>query len=135
MGVGLFVMFEPKISGANTFSTGTDGKCLAAALPLLDEICLDKGVTPFTRFIPDFDELAELAMESPEAASLVETMFDPGDALKIVSRLIKTMQAEDKWARGRTKRESEGVVTSLQLLQTDLKVARRKKARFCLSFY
>jgi hypothetical protein len=134
MGVGLFAMFEFEIAGADSFSTGTDGKSVAAATPLLDRIALDKGLTLFTRFIPDLEELAELALKSPRGTALPETWFDPHDGLKTVSQLIRALSAEKKWGKGWSKRDIEAVVAGLELLQKDLKVARRKKTRFCLSF-
>jgi hypothetical protein len=143
MGVSLIATFQPKLPGEIAFAfPQTDGKCLARAVPLLDEICAAKGVAPFTRFIPDVDDLADMSPEElEEAVEQREFDFDSGEGLKIVQMLIKELKTEEKWARGRTKRERDSakkeidaVIWSLELLESDLKVAKRKKVRFSLCF-
>src|SRR3984957_6734654 len=145
MGVSLIATFQPKLPGEIAFDfPQTDGKCLARAVPLLDEICTAKGVAPFTRFIPDVDvdDLADMSPEElDEAVEQREFDFDSGEGLKIVQMLIKELKTEEKWNRGRTKREKDSAkkeinaaIWSLELLESDLKVAKRKKARFSLCF-
>jgi hypothetical protein len=143
MGVSLIAIFQPKLPGEIAFGfPQTDGKCLARAVPLLDEICAAKGSVPFTRFIPEVDDLADMSPdELDEAVEQREFDFDSGEGLKIVQMLIKELKTKQKWIQGRTKRERESakeeiaaVVWSLELLQSDLKIAKRKKARFSLCF-
>jgi hypothetical protein len=123
------------IAGADAFSTQTDGKSVAAATPVLDEMCEQLGVTPFTHFIPDFDELADLAVEDPDRAALIETSFDSADGLRTVSRLIKALQADKKWVKRLPGKSAKAVVGGLQLLEQDLKAAKKKKARFYLDYF
>jgi hypothetical protein len=141
MGVSLIATFQPKLPGEIALDQ-TDGKCLARAVPLLDEICAAKGVVPFTRFIPEVDDLADMSPEElEEAVELREFDFDSGEGLKIVQMLIKELKTKEKWVQGRTKREKESakeeidaVIWNLELLESDLKVAKRKKARFSLCY-
>jgi hypothetical protein len=134
MGVSLFICFDQEIADADASSKETDGKSVAAATPVLDEICRELGLTHFTHFIPDFDELYELALESPDGAALSETWFDSADGLRTVSQLIKTLKAEKKWAKQLPRKDAKGVMAGLRLLEQDLKVAKRRKARFFLGF-
>jgi hypothetical protein len=52
MGVGLVAMFEPELPAADSFAIGSDGKSVAASIPLLDEIALAKGLAPFSPALP-----------------------------------------------------------------------------------
>ena len=107
MGVSLIATFQPKLPGEIAFAfPQMDGKCLARAVPLLDEICAAKGVAPF---IPDVDDLADMSPEElDEAVEQREFDFDSGEGLKIVQMLIKELKTEEKWTQGRTKRERFG---------------------------
>jgi hypothetical protein len=134
MGVSLFISFDKEIAGADAFSKEADGKSVAAATGVLDEICRELGLTSFTHFIPDFEELYELALQSPGDAALVETWFDSTDGLRTVARLIKALEGEKKWAKQLPGKEVKAVVAGLQLLEQDLKLAKRRKARFFLGF-
>jgi hypothetical protein len=145
MGVGLFVLFDKEIAGADAFSNETDGKAVAAATGLLDEVCREKRLTQFTHFIVDDEELYERAVELAEGEMLdMETSFDPANGLRTVSGLIKALKSEEQWASRKRpgdrrphrdrKKEIEGVVACLQLLEHDLKIAKKKKVRFSLGF-
>jgi len=130
MGVALIATFDPELPAADAFSTGTDGKSVAALMPLLDEIAQAKGMAPFSRFMPD---LEELDWDGADPDELPELWFDPAEGLRALSVLIEAFRTEQAWADRWPERIDE-VVASLELLSHDLDAAQQAGARFSLAF-
>jgi hypothetical protein len=132
MGVELLLVYHKKVAGADQFSTRAESKSVAAELSLLDEIATEKGLTPLSGFIPDFDELADSA--ALDEVELPETWFSAADGLRTVSGLIAALKTEPRCARRVPKRELAGLLACLELLEHDLKLAKQKRGRFFLAF-
>jgi hypothetical protein len=133
MGIGLFVMYEKAIVGADAFATATDGKFFSSRIGVLDEICQELDLKPFTRFMPDIEALVKLARKSPKKAGLIETWFVPDEGLQTIARLTEALQSTPQGTNGLSEAEVTGLVECLQLLGQDLQVAKRNDARFCLT--
>ncbi|MDY3554486.1 hypothetical protein R5W24_003610 [Gemmata sp. JC717] len=130
MGVGLVAMFDPALPAADAFSNGTDGKSVAALLPLLDEIAAAKGLPPFSRFAPDLDEID---WDEADPNDLPDLWFDPAEGLRAVPVLVQALRTEGAWAEQWPERVGE-VAECLGLLLRDLEIAKQAGARFSLSF-
>jgi hypothetical protein len=132
MGVCLGLMFDKKLSAADSFSKFTDGKDLVYAMDQLDELCKQHDVTTFSTFAPDYDSLAE---KLPKGETLDEIWFEIDDGLRTISTLVKATAADKKWSKGLTKSEIGVVTDCLRELQRLLKTGKRKKARFSFLYY
>ena len=133
MGVALAPIFKKKFPQADSFEKATDGKNLSRNLSRLDEICAAKGVTAFSTFAPDWEELeAELTVEE---LTEEDFWFSSADGLRTVSVLIAALQAEKQWSKGLRKSQVSHLLMDLVELERVLKVAKQKKARFYLLRY
>jgi hypothetical protein len=133
MGVALAPIFKRKFPGDDSFERATDGKNLSRNMDRLDEICADKGVTAFSTFAPDWDELAdELPVEELSDAAL---WYSSADALRTVSVLIAALQAEKQWSKGLRNSQAGHLLADLLELERVLKVAKKKRAQFYLLRY
>src|SRR4051794_8350468 len=114
MGLTLGPVFDKKLAGADSFSKFTDGKELVHALDLLDQICNEKGVTPFGTFAPDFEALAD---ELEPGEKLDDLWFSCADGLRTVSALIEALQSEKQWPKGLRKNAIKGLIECLRELE------------------
>jgi hypothetical protein len=133
MGVALAPIFKKEFPGADSFERATDGKNMSRNMYRLDEICADKGVTAFSTFAPDWEELeAELPVEELTEGDF---WFSSAKALRTVSVLIATLQAEKQWSKGLRKSQVGYLLLDLLELERVLKVAKQKRAQFYLLRY
>ena len=109
MGVCFAPVFEKEIPQADAFSKLTDGKDVLRSIDLLEDICEDKGLTPFMTFMPYDEESIEEAIEElAEGEKLPNVWFDSADGLRMVSGLVKALKSEKRWAKWLTVRGSTG---------------------------
>lgn len=126
----MVTMFDPAVPAADAFATGTDGKSVAALLPLLDEIAAAKRLPPFSRFVPDLDEID---WDEADPDGIPDLWFDPAEGLREVPVLVEALRTEEAWAE-RWPGRVEEVAECLDLLSRDLEAAKQVGARFSLSF-
>jgi hypothetical protein len=131
VGVSLFAMYDPEVSGPAAFASNPDGRTVAAAAPQLDEIAAAKGLPPFTRFAPDLDEFLDA---DPPAGEPPEMWFDPADGTATLPVLIEALRTEPGWSAGRPDGWAEEVAGCLERLRQDLEAAGRAGARFSLAY-
>ncbi|OWK45769.1 hypothetical protein [Fimbriiglobus ruber] len=151
MGVGLFVMFDPDMNRPTEFTSNPDGRTVAAATAVLDAIAAAKGLSPFTRFIPDLEgflandpdlkglldddsDFKELLGNGPPAGEPPELWFDPADGRTELSMLIEALRMEPAWADGQPEGWAGDVAECLERLRADVEAAGRAGARFSLSY-
>lgn len=136
MGVSLVTMFEPDLPNADSFRKGTDGNWLVPFVSTLDKIAAAKGVAPFSRFIPELDDLDgdELDPDEEGAGKVPELWSDPAEGLRTVSALVAAIQSEKRWSKGWPAAWVGEVVRCLGLLAKDLDVAQLAGARFSLTY-
>jgi len=97
----------------------------------LDQICADKGVTGFSTFAPDWEELeAELPVEQLTEG---DTWFSWAKGLRSVSVLIAALRDEKQ--KGLRKSQVRYLLLDLLELERVLKVAKQKRAQFYLLRY
>jgi hypothetical protein len=133
MGVALAPIFKKKFPGADTFEKATDGKNLSRNIYRLDQICADKGVTAFSTFAPDWEELeAELPVEELTEGDF---WFSSAKGLRTVSVLIAALRAEKQWSKGLRKSQVDYLLLDLLELERVLKIAKQKRAQFYLLRY
>ncbi len=133
MGVALAPIFKKKFPGDDSFEKATDGKTLSRNFYRLDQICADKGVTGFSTFAPDWEELeAELPVEEPTEGDF---WFSSAKGLRSVSVLIAALRDEKPWSKGLRKSQVRYLLLDLLELERVLKVAKQKRAQFYLLRY
>jgi hypothetical protein len=130
MSLGIFPVFEPKLSGTKFEALG---EVLAANFEMLDAIAESAKLTPFTAFadnrpIPedfdgDSDELAEMMGEWTE-------WFDPADARRTMQGLADQIKADPQAAKSLD--EAEEVVAELKEMARVLGAAEAQGVRFRL---
>jgi hypothetical protein len=133
MGVGLGLLFDKEIPEAAAFSSFTDGKDLARAIPVLDEICNKEGLTPFSTFAPDFEQLEdELPLEEVYGDHLYHAC---SECLGVIPKVVAALQADKQWSRKLGSKCAATVVATLAELERLLKIGKRKGVRFYLLYY
>ena len=133
MGVAWAPIFKKEFPGADSFERATDGKNMSRNMYRLDEICADKGVTAFSTFAPDWEELeAELPVEELTEGDF---WFSSAKGLRTVSVLIAALRAEKQWSKELRKSQVGYLLWDLLELERVLKVAKQKRAQFYLLRY
>jgi hypothetical protein len=130
MSLGIYPVFEPKLTGAKFDALG---EVLAANFEALDKIARAARLTPFTAFadnrrVPDDfdgdpDELAEVMGEWTE-------WFDPAEGRAAMQALADLVKADPKAAKRLD--DPAGVIVELEEMARVLAVAASKSVRFRL---
>lgn len=136
MGACLGLMFDTEVPNTGAFEECiADGKDFVYEMDWLDSVCDRLDILPFSRFCPDDDELEAAHKATPKGKRFEGIWFEPADGLKTVSRLTKALNLEIKDTTGQHKKKLEFWIATLAALETDLKKARRRKARFAFFYY
>lgn len=134
--MSVVIMFDPALPSADSFTEGTDGNSLVPFVSTLDKIASARGLAPFSRFIPDLDDIDwdELDLDGDDAGKVPELWSDPAEGLRLISVLADAIQSEKRWSKGWQTEWVGEVVRCLGLLAEDLETAKRAGARFSLSY-
>jgi hypothetical protein len=137
MGVCLGLMFDTEVPNTGAFKECiADGKDFAYEMDWLDSVCDRLGILPFSRLCPNEDELEAASEATPKGKKFEGIWFDPSDGLKTVNHLMKALSVERDGATAqRKKKKLELWIATMAALESDLKKARRKKARFAFFYY
>ena len=133
MGVALGLLFDKELPEAHEFSKFTDGKDLAASIPVLDDICREQGLPPFSTFAPDFEELEEeMPLEEVYGDHLYHSC---AKALRILRELMTALETEQRWSKELGKARTKSLIACLGELERLLNIGKKKRARFYLLYY
>jgi hypothetical protein len=133
MGVALGLVFDKQLPEALEFSEFTDGKALAASIPILDDICQERELVPFSTFAPDFEELEEqMSLEELCAKDLYHSCATAG---RIIRELLTVLKTKRRWAKELGKARTRCVIACLEELERLLNIGKKKRAKFYLLYY
>jgi len=133
MGVALGLVFDKQLPETKEFSEFTDGKDLASCIPVLDDICQERELVPFSTFAPDFAELEEeLPLEEVYGDNTYQSC---AKAIRVINKILTVLETERKWAKELGKSRLKTVIATLKELDRLLTIGKKKKAKFYLLYY
>jgi hypothetical protein len=142
MGVCIGLTFDPELEEAKE-AFGTDGKCIARALPELDEICLAAHVTKLSAFVDSGAyDLSEEEYESmpeefrPEAEPDYEEEAEFRECSEIitaVAAVIKALESRSSGTESFSPEAADNILEDLRLMLKALEIGSQADAK-CILF-